>query len=353
MSSSTSAFDRVAIVTFVCVFAALVVPYECAVRASERLYGVRRANIVMPRTLSPKIDGFMSDVGSGIRYAAYAVGTSRMEWGVRPEFLDRVLGPTYNFGLGGISSIVSLELFQRIGLRPQRILVSVSPFDFTKVSIAQGNRGVSLATFPARAAHAEHRGPTAWTRVLFRSLLHASSRERRRNIGQWLELIRDRGKLLAFLNNEDATGPLTTATLRGYRLSNDIASPEVFAFARRPDVFAEYQQERPQHFRRMQRDVEFFKAARAEVVLVRVPTGIAVRRSEDSITTFDADMRALARACGVRYIDGSMIVDKRFPFDRRNFADAEHLNAAGAEAFSRTLAAALEQRDIVAPTHHQ
>lgn len=344
MSSSTSAFDRIAIATFVCVFAALVVPYECAVRASERVYGVRRANIVMPRTLSPKIDGFMSDVDNGIRYATYAVGTSRMEWGLRPEFVDRALGPTYNFGIGGISSIVALELFHKIGLRPRRILVSVSPFDFTKVSIAQGERGVSLAKFPAPAGQSDGRGPTAWTRAMFLSVLHASSPARRRNLGEWFELIRDRGNILAFLNNEDATGPLTISGLRGYRFSNAVAPPEVFASPRRTDIFAEYQDERPQHFDRMQRNVEFFKAASVEVVLVRMPTGIAVRRSEDAITTFDADMRALARACGVRYIDGSAIVEKSFPFVRRNFSDAEHLNATGAATFSRALAAALGPR---------
>jgi hypothetical protein len=57
MNSSTSASERasvrIALTAFVCGVAALLVPYEMLVRTSERVYGVRPANIVMPRTLSP------------------------------------------------------------------------------------------------------------------------------------------------------------------------------------------------------------------------------------------------------------------------------------------------------------
>src|SRR5438105_858862 len=149
ISDSDSRFVRTALIAFLCAAAALLVPYESFVRASERVYGLRRANIVMPRTLSPKIDSFMTDFENGVRYGTYAVGTSRIEWGLRPEIFDAFMGPTYNFGLGGISSITSLEFLRRLQLHPQRIIVSVSPFDFTKVSIAQGNRGVSLSQWSA------------------------------------------------------------------------------------------------------------------------------------------------------------------------------------------------------------
>jgi hypothetical protein len=346
-SSSERGFVRSALTAFVCGALVLLVPYESLVRASERVYGFRRASTVMPRTLSPKVDGFMADFDSGFRYGTYAVGTSRMEWSFRPDVLDPFLGPTYNMGFGGTSSIVTLEFLGRLGLHPQRLIVSVSPRDFTQLSIRLGEKAIALSGRGSDLDRADERGPAAWSRVAFRAMLHGSSPQRHRNLGQWLELRRDRGSVLAFLNNEDATGDLNWIRLGGYRPATKIAAQdEIIQWA---DIPHEYASERSELFPRLAAAVRRFQERGATVTLVRIPTSVGMRRAEDGQTSFDADMRILSRTCGVSYIDGSTLMGTAFAFDRRNFSDAEHLNSTGALRFSRALADALTSRAPLTP----
>jgi hypothetical protein len=348
MNSSTSASERasvrIALTAFVCGVAALLVPYEMLVRTSERVYGVRPANIVMPRTLSPKIDQIINDFDQGVRYATIAVGTSRMEWSLRPDVVEASLGPTYNAGCGGISSVVMLEFLHRLGPQPQRLIVSVSPLDFTQIEVRQAERGIGLSrlTSPESENHSVNgRGPAAWSRTAVRAVLHSSSPERRRNLGQWLELFRDHGSVLAFLNNQDATGAINGMARHGYRPAMNIATPEQI-FQPRPAMIADdYRSASGTLFPRFAAALRSFQQRGTTVTLVRLPTGIGTRRAEDAETTFDGDMRELSRACGVSYIDSSALMGAAFSTDRRDFSDSEHLNSAGALQFSRALAQVL------------
>ncbi len=346
MNSSTSDSERLfvrrALAAFVCGIATLLLPYEMLVRTSERLYGVRRANIVMPRTLSPKIDSFMIDFDNGVRYATYAVGTSRVEASVRPDVLSGFLGPTYNAGFGGVSSIATLEFLDGLGLYPPHLIISVSPMDFTPLGVSRGEKGAALAEWhPSGSQRIEQRGPAAWSRIALRALLHSSTPERHRNLGQWAELCRDHGAALAFLNNEDATGRLESVSARGFVESTKIAAPDEIWKGEWSNIPGEYVSGRPELFPRMAALIRHFQERGTTVALVRIPTSAGVRRAEDAETSFDADIRALSRECGVAYVDGFALMGAAFARDRRNFKDAEHMNSFGALRFSRALGSAL------------
>src|SRR5581483_22836 len=142
ISDSERRFVRVALTAFAAAFVTLLLPYEIVVRASEHRYGIRRANICMPRSLTPKLDSFLTDVANGIRYETYIVGTSRVEASLRPDVLDASLGRSYNAGFGGVSSIATMELFEHLGLHPAHLIVGVSPMDFTPLGIRRGLPGI-------------------------------------------------------------------------------------------------------------------------------------------------------------------------------------------------------------------
>lgn len=345
MSSSTSDSDRrfvgIALTAFLGAFVALLLPYEMMVRASEHRYGIRRANICMPRSLTPKLDSLLADVLNGVRYDAYIVGTSRVEASLRPDILDASVGRTYNAGFGGVSSIATMELLDRLAIHPSRLIVGVSPMDFTPLGIRRGRNGIIRADAFLNKGTMEESGPAAWSRAIVRACIHGSSGERRRNLGQWLELVRDRGNVLAFLNNEDATGPIIGAPTRGYSASDRVASAEQIVQGEWGNIPDEYRSGRATLFPRMAALIQRYRQRGTTVILVRVPSTIGVRRAEDADTSVDADLRALSRACGVSYIDGFALMGSEFAADRRNFSDGEHMNANGALRFSRALAAAL------------
>ena len=343
-SDSDPVFIHSAIAAFAGALALLLLPYEALVRRSEHVYGRSRANIVVPRTLSPKVDVFIADLNAGVRYPVLAVGTSRVEASIRPDILDPYLGPMYNLGLGGSSSIATLEFIERLGLRPARLIVGVSPMDFTPLGIRRGEKGIARTRESLHAGdsrRAAGRGPAAWCRDVTYSVIHAATPERRRNLGQWLEFLRDRGSVLAFLNNEDATGALGGTSTHGYAPLVRIAAPDQIGQREWGNIPAEYASGRPTLFPRLAAVLLRFRARGADVTLVRIPTALGVRRSEDADTHFDADIQAFSRQLEIPYIDGLTLVGPAFVSDRNNFSDAEHVNVTGALRFSRKLATAL------------
>jgi len=347
MHSSTSdserAFDRRALIAFVCVLFALLVPYEALVRASERRYGVARARFPDPKTISPRIDGFLSDLDSGRRYDAIAVGTSRVQFAIRPDILAPHTGPLQNLGIGGVSSIATLEWIEQLGLRPKLLLVSVSPMDLNPMGIVRGHRHVQRAGSARRKrSTTEINGPADAARIATYALLHGASEERHRNLGQWLELWRDRGNVLAFLNNEDATGPVTTGTTDGYTASNRIASPDEMLEPQLRNLADEMIAHESETAPRLIAAIKRFRARGTRVVVVRIPTAIGIRRTEDADGMVER-VRRIAQASGAQLIDGLAIVGgDAFASDRRNFSDADHMNSTGAALFSKALVRALQ-----------
>ena len=341
-SASEPAFTRSAVAAFAGALALLLIPYEGLVRRAEHVYGTARANIVVPRTLSPKVDSFIADLKAGVRYPVLAVGTSRVEASIRPDILDPHLGSMYNLGLGGCSSIATLEFIERLGLRPSRLVVGVSPMDFTPLGIRRGEKAIARARESlSRSEGGTERGAAGWCRAVTYSLLHSATPERRRSLGQWLELWRDHGTLLAFLNNEDATGAAGGTSTHGYVRLVNIAMPDQIGQGEWSNIPAEYESGRPDLFPRLAAVLRRFRARGADVTLLRIPTTLGVRRSEDDDTRFDADIRAFSRRFEVPYIDGLTLVGPAFVSDRRNFSDAEHVNDTGALRFSRMLVTAL------------
>src|SRR5581483_3230090 len=274
ISDSERRFVRVALTAFAAAFVTLLLPYEIVVRASEHRYGIRRANICMPRSLTPKLDSFLTDVANGIRYETYIVGTSRVEASLRPDVLDASLGRSYNAGFGGVSSIATMELFEHLGLHPAHLIVGVSPMDFTPLGIRRGLPGIVRADQLLKPGAIEANGLAAWSRRFVRTCIHASSPERRRNLGQWVELLRDRGNVLAFLNNEDATGPIADVPRGGYSRSDRIASAEQILQGEWGNIPDEYRGGRTALFPHMAALIERFRQQGTTVILVRVPSTI-------------------------------------------------------------------------------
>jgi len=332
MPSSTSASDRAFVRSALAAFAGtlvlLLVPYESLVRAAERRWGVRPARIAPRQSGTPNVDIFLEDLAMGINYRAVAIGTSRVENAIRPDVLEPVVGRTYNLAIVASSSIATLDFLDSIHARPERLIVGVSPMDLTPLGVRRGQKAI------ARRA-----GVTASSTHWFYALLHSAHPDRRRGLGKWLQFRHDRGELLAFLNNENATGKPDAHQWYGYAPVSRVIDPEMFANGGEwGNIPGEYAGGREELSARLIDLVRRFRARGTDVVLVRIPTTAATRRSEDADTTFAADIVRIASESGAPYVDGQTLLGASFLATRANFADSEHLNDGGAEQFSRALA---------------
>jgi hypothetical protein len=347
MPSSTSgseAFARSARVAFLCGLLVLLVSYEVLVREAERRWGLRPARIAARQTGTPNLDMFLEDLAGGKRYRAIAVGTSRVENSFRPDILDATLGPAYNLGMGGASSITALEFLDSLNVRPETIVIGISPMDLTPLGIRRGQKAIARRNSVMRTDDGETLA--GWMRTATYGLLHGATPERRRDLGQWLQLRRDHGSLLAFLNNEAATGKLDLRQTSGYAPISHIADSVEFAQPEWSTIPEEYLSGREEIAARLIGNVRHFRARGSAVVLVRIPTAARVRQSEDADTSFASDVLTISHASGAPYIDGAALMGTAFVNDRTNFTDAEHMNETGAGRFSRALAERL--RDSVA-----
>ena len=203
-------------------------------------------------------------------------------------------------------------MLDRLGIHPARLIVGVSPMDFTLLGVKRGREGLVRADSLLTNTMAASRGPAAWSRVALRACIHGSSPERKRNLGQWLELIRDRGSVLAFLNNEDATAPVRGGPADGYAAADRVASRKDFFQGEWGNIPGEYLGGHDALFARMAALIEHDRREGTNVILVRVPSSITVRRAEDRETSIDADLMRLSRTCGVSYIDGSSLMGRAF-----------------------------------------
>jgi len=344
-SSSTSSSERVAVAAFAVVLAALTVSYELLVRTAEARYGKWPAAFITPRL--PKIEALAADLAAGARYPVYAIGTSRTEYGMRSDVLAPPLGTVFNLGMPGASILSEFEILDLLGERPALIIAGVSPMDFTTDSVRYGSGYIqrardAIAQLPSRRMQASAPAPAATAaRKLTYAALHGAEPHRRRNLGQWLERFRFHGDLLKFLNNADAAAPDATLWVRGWVGSSRVATPKTYRELHPSDPVDEYRAEHEPYYARLQQAVARQRARGGDVVFVRVPIAPVPRQLEDA-SGFDADIRAFAARCGVRYIDGSALAGESFLRDRRNFYDGGHLNVTGATTFSRALAAALQ-----------
>jgi hypothetical protein len=343
MPSSTSdserAFDRRVVVAFVCTLFALLLPYEALVRASERRHGISRARLAEPKTVSPRVDGFLADLAAGRRYDTIGVGTSRIQFALRPDIVAPHFGLTQNLGIAVVSSIATLEWIEQLGLEPKVLIVSVSPMDLTPSAILRGQLAVRRMS-PAVRSEAAGRfpSPTDATRLATYSLLRSATEPRHRHLGQWLELWQQGGDTLAFLNNEDATGPVGTTVTDGYTASSRIATVEEMRIEERESLAAEMMTHEVETEARLTAVVRRFRDRGTRVILVRIPTAIGLRRTEEMHSGFDQRLRRISHVGGVPYIDGlDLLGGEVFASDSSNFSDAEHMNSHGAIAFSNAL----------------
>lgn len=346
-SSSTSGSERlfvpVAAVSFALVLGALTVSYELLVRRSEARYGLRRTNVVMLHSPSPKIDALVSDLAAGQHYAVYALGTSRTEEGIRSDEIERAFGPTFNLGMAGSSLLAGFEVLELLNERPSLIIVGVTPMDFTVAGVGQGNVSIRLARdsiASLRGPAMEERGPAAAARSMTYTLLHGAAPNRRRSLGQWFDLLRMHGDLLQFINNADAGERQENLWIRGFVGVPRVATPERFRELLPNITPSDYIQDHEPLYARLQQAVARQRSRGTEVIFVRLPLAPVPRELEDAVG-FDRDIRAAAARCNVRYIDGRALMGDAFINDRGNFVDGGHLNVPGATGFSRALAAAL------------
>ena len=334
-SVSESAFTRAALGAFLCALAALLVPYEALVRAAERRWGIEPARIAPRREGTPHVDMFLEDLAAGKKYRVLAVGTSRIQQAIHPDTMEPLLGPTYNLGMIVGSSIVTLEFLESMKIYPQRLIVGVSPMDLTPLAVKRGQD--TLARRRVASAPEPELTPTVWTRRATYALLHSAAPDRRRNLGQWLDLRRNGGEVLAFLNNEEATAPPDRHDTHGYYLVTRVATPDRFTVVQWPRIPGEYASHREELAARFVAVVRRFRARGCDVVLVRTPISPTSRRFEDAQTSFTRDAVALAQASGAPYVDGQTFMGDAFVHDLRNFSDSEHLNEAGAIRFTRAV----------------
>lgn len=327
---------RTATVAFGLTLFVMFVPYELVVRASERRFGMTQADALVQT--SRKIEGFTLRVRAGERFDALLIGSSEVELGLRPDILAPVTGRTYNFGMGAVSAIPVLEMIERLRFRPRTILIGVDPIDVTTSGVMRGTKLIDQGT-AARASSQL----SDWARAATYSLVHGASPNRKRSLGQWVDLLRDGGRALQFLNNGIATGSSREMWIDGYiGMDRSMSRSEIDV----PGVgyVNEYAAARAVLLPRFTRAIQRLRAAGIDVVVVRLPTTRALRLSLARQSTFEDDIRSLAAAGGADFVDGFTLVDEAFTTDPDNFVDANHLNARGSTAFSRALAAALARR---------
>jgi hypothetical protein len=230
-----------------------------------------------------------------------------------------------------------MELLDARGLYPEHLLAGVSPMDFTMKGVLHGRR--EIATRHVAPVVASEAAPTRWTRAAVFALLHSATPDRHRNLGKWLQLRRDGGEVLAFLNNEDATAKPDVRETHGfYPMTRVIEEAGYLHGGQRDSVLEDYHAQHEEAAALFIDLVRRFRAHGVDVVLLRMPTTPAMRRSEENGTSFVSDLAGVARACGARYVDGATIAGPAFLATRINFSDNEHMNEQGAMQFSRALA---------------
>ena len=372
-NSSTSASDLrrqwPAIAAFAITFAFLFIPYELAVRRSERIHGVARAYFSPATSALPKIDQMSTVARRSGQLDVLVVGTSVAEYGVDPRLLQQTLEPgstrpVFNAALGGVSSIVGLDLAETFRLRSKWTIVSVSPMDFTDTAQSRGRRFVSHATELTSGRMqtssdireiVEQR-----TGAIVRSVAHSTSPLRRRTLPDWLRLFRRRQQtdLFAFLNSEAVAEPQCATCWDGYVGSSAANEADLQFFAAGASGVApgaldagiaprEFVAEHPAHVEALAQRIERMRRSGSRVVLVRIPTSAGFRAVEDESTVaFDTTMQGLADRTGTAYFGD--LVPAGFLVDSRNFVDTHHLSYRGSHVFTRRLGEALRSLDLAA-----
>src|SRR5690348_4103612 len=79
-----------------------------------------------------------------------------------------------------------MEFLDSRGVRPEHLIVGVSPMDFTMKGVLHGRQ--EIATRHVAPVVVPEPAPTRWTRAAVFALLHSATPERHRNIGKWLQL---------------------------------------------------------------------------------------------------------------------------------------------------------------------
>lgn len=371
------------------VLAALIIPQELAVRASERLYGVDRVAFRPPLSDNQKLDLFLEALRTGRHFALYCVGSSVCEYGLHPDVLAEALPDkrdgVYNLGFSGSSFIAGLELLELLDIHPQVLLVSISPFELTRTGTERGDKIVAHAAEQARAlgltakTDAVSRDPRTmleqWTRDRVYTVLHCATPARRRTLPQWLSLLRAwrnntyrAGDLLRFLNNEAfSTDETTWASMRYYVefCSNGYlglklrwkVSPDEFERTLSAPLIKEietttaerYRLDSPACLEKTERLLARFRDKGTRVVLVRLPEYARLLDAEDALG-FARDLEALARRLGATLVTPDL-VGREFCTNTDHFRDAEHLHHDSSIPYSRTLAERLRTLGLPSSTH--
>jgi hypothetical protein len=316
------------------------------VRRAEARWGKSVANIVMPRSATPKVDAFANSHAAGERFETFVLGDSRAEYGLRPDLLEAAgFGRTYNLGITGIPPSTGIEILKTAGVRPRRVIVAVAPIDFT--ALAHRRAAKVRAHMREKFGRGRETSPspterlTDGTRDAVRALLHSSTPERRRTPAQWLELIRHDGDVLEFLNNSDAVGDQNMIWMHGYIGKLRDGDPAIVLGPAYWNIPAEYQRESRQYLAALTAALRELQQSGVEVMLVRIPVPQPILESENRQTTFRDDMNAMARALNVRYVDATTLMPAGFERDASQYFDTNHLNARGGLTATKRIAAAL------------
>src|SRR5947209_5576631 len=110
---------------------------EFGIRLVERRYG-RNHRFVSPTANSDHLDWFLEDLRRDGAYDLLVAGSSASTYALRPDILGAALGSgrsAYNLSLSGTSFFYGLEVIRHLWLTPKKLVVCVSPFNFTRLAI--------------------------------------------------------------------------------------------------------------------------------------------------------------------------------------------------------------------------
>jgi hypothetical protein len=332
----------------------MAVPAEVGIRLVERRYG-RNVRFVSPASNSDHLDWFLEDLRRDAGYDLLVAGSSASMYGLRPDILGSpcVGGHSaYNLSFSGVSFFLGLEIIRHLRLTPKQLVVSVSPFNFTRLAVERDR--CSLIDLDRRIAGMTAVHPMTPRLRICDPRYDAALSNLAGSLGRGAAVfggLESFGRCMAagddamFLHDGRYTIRYVSSGFVGLVMERTWSAGDFQARALEPlednyrnVLCPDYRASGASLFARAEKLLEKLQAKGIGVVFVRLPQFAALRTLEDSETGFDQTMAAFAERLGIAYIDAQGFCPG-FVSDPANFRDAAHLHEASAVPVSKWIAA--------------
>lgn len=339
----------------------MAVPAELGIRLVERRYG-RNFRFTSPASNSDHLDWFLEDLRRDTAYDLLIAGSSASMYGLRPDLLGAALGnaaSAYNLSSSGVSFFMGLEVIRHLRLTPKQLVVSVSPFNFTRLAIERDRfsldhldrRIIEIAAGQSAGWTTSRRLRLAEPRYSAALLNLANSALKGDSFPDGLE---DFSRRVAA--SDEATELLGDArySIRyvssgfvGLVMEKKWSAGDFERLALQPleenyrkVLFPDYRANGSDLFERADRLLKKLRGEGTRIVFVRLPQFARLRTLEDDETGFDKTMAAFAGRQDIEYVDAQDFRPE-FGSDPDNFRDAAHLHDGSAVAVSEWIGARL------------